>query len=258
MATKYQDVNILEYAGNVPEKDYSERDEVEFLNYAYKHLREFEGEIPHLYLDPNGYVTIGIGHLIISAHESTSLPFIYKVIPDPPHEVPPEEKEEAWQKVKDLMPTILKDFLNKMKKFPSANNAIFKDATNLKLDENAIRKIFDDDLAIRLREIRNIFKRYDKYPDPAKLGIIDLYYNVRNFSQFVVFKKCVLKEDWHCAGVESNRKGPNKERLDKARNLFDEAGEIKRKYDRDNYRLAPDNQKSILAAEKSYDDVWQS
>jgi len=39
-------------------------------------LHDFEGTIPHMYLDSKGYVTVGIGHLISSVTEAQKLAFV--------------------------------------------------------------------------------------------------------------------------------------------------------------------------------------
>lgn len=43
-----------------------------------KKLVQYEGNIPHMYLDANGFVTVGVGHLIETTEEAEKLPFIQK------------------------------------------------------------------------------------------------------------------------------------------------------------------------------------
>jgi hypothetical protein len=259
MATKDQVEDVLQFPGFLVKNDYSQRDEEEFLEYIFIHLAEFEGSCPYLYLDTNGYVTIGIGHHVINALSNTYLPYTYK---SPPSEttvpVSNKEKEDEWIKVKNLITKIKINFLGQNKTFPSHKNSIFKEATKLQLDVQDIKKLFDNDVSVRLKEIERIFPRFKKYPDPAKLGIVDLYFNVRDFWKFVNFRKYVTKEQWHLAGSESGRKGPNQDRLDKAKRLFDEAEEIKTRTDSRLYKINIENTDDFLVAEKSYDDIWQS
>lgn len=256
-----KNLNIVEYASNYPKKDYSEKDEADFLEYVYKHLREFESSVEHLYLDTKYKVTIGVGHHVVQERASASLNLIYKVVVGSPptlQEPTADEKKAAWRTVAGLEPTIRNDIAGD-KKFPSANNKIFKEATNLKLTEQSIKKLFENDLFTHLSEVRRIFHRFDKYPDPAKLAIIDLYYNVggKVFLEFKNFKKCVIDEDWHCAGKESRRKTPHVERINKAQELFNRAADIKRAIDNGDMKLGTVLE-GPLYAENSFNDVWEA
>jgi GH24 family phage-related lysozyme (muramidase) len=38
--------------------------------------RGFEGVVPHMYLNTNGNVTVGVGHLLSDANAATTLPFV--------------------------------------------------------------------------------------------------------------------------------------------------------------------------------------
>lgn len=263
MATKQQSDDILSYPSTLEKVDYSQRDNIEFYDYAQKHLALFEGTIQHPYLDTEGEVTVGIGHLVKTRQDMVPLNFVYRQPPAPPLPQKPGEKEkkEEWKRVKDLLPRIKKTMLQKDERFPRAENTIFS-TSNFILEKHEITTLFISDFTVRLKEIRKIFKRFDKFPDPAKLGIIDLYYNVGSgtFRDFIKFKNAVLNEDWQTAGKESVGKRPNQDRINRSIQLFEEAYQIKNRIDRgtDKFRPPTNGDQKKLLAEKDYNDVWQS
>ena len=43
-----------------------------------KKLFQYEGKIPHMYLDTKGYVTVGIGHLLKDVAAAQKVPFLVR------------------------------------------------------------------------------------------------------------------------------------------------------------------------------------
>src|SRR5690349_17498748 len=87
-----------------------------------------EGNIPHMYLDTLGYVTVGVGHLLATSESAVGLPFLQ------PSGVPAgvDAIREEYAKVRELEP----------KHLP----AYYRERTVLRLDQTAIDALLEADV----------------------------------------------------------------------------------------------------------------
>ena len=166
-----------------------------------KKLKEFEGSIPHLYLDTKGYVTVGIGHLIASKGDIGKV-VMYTV------------KNDEADTVATLDDKNLEyDTIKKQKKGLRASS--YKKHTSLVMKEKDIlnqKKKHVDRFYLNLKEyykINNGFKKdFDDFPENVKLALFDMIFNL-GFAglklKFPTFNKAVKEEDWAKAATESNR-----------------------------------------------------
>jgi len=248
--------SVLEFPGYFEGVDFSRRNEEEFLEYAYDHLRRYEAFVPNLYLDTGGKVTVGIGHLLPNEEAATRLLFEFRIPPIPPRAITDQDKKDEWKRMKDLASSIKRPI-------PVGTSEFFRERTSLDLQETDAKILFFKDTTIRLTELKNIFSNYAKFPDSAKLGILDVYFNVgggRGFAQFVKFRTAVIKQNWLRAKDESERKDISRDRNEAVYRLFQDAYEIQKekKVPTNSLEKALEKKevRDALRAESKFDDIW--
>lgn len=164
------------------------------------HVNTYEGFVQHMYLDVEGNVTVGIGHLIKDAAAAMRLPFYTRKT----------SESSGSDKTDDLFDKIEKDF-----------NTVRAATTKAKYGASAFKKITKIDLGIReinallgadvrqvIAELKYEFPNYETYPGLVQLGMLDLAYNMgaRKFaSQFTEFRKGLDSRNWAKVAKESRR-----------------------------------------------------
>jgi GH24 family phage-related lysozyme (muramidase) len=177
------------------------------------HLKSqgIEEYVPHMYLDEKGNVTVGIGHLLPKINDATPLPFI---------------KRDT--NVAATVTEIERDF-NRVKQSGLVNAIApaFKPLTSLIITEADATKLALDDMDDFLRILRHpkYFPEFETYPALAKMGILDLAYNVGADDARFDYKEtaaAVLRRNWKKAGIEQ-RDGRKAPRIDIAQAWFNQA-----------------------------------
>lgn len=173
-------------------------------------LTAFEGSVRWMYLDTAGLVTVGVGNMLPDAIAATNLPFHVQTGDD----------------LAGYTEVILE--FNRIKAMAAGHSASF-------YYEQDSPVLFDHDIQDLLKarvfsfehQLRSIFPEYDSYPDPAKLGLIDMIYNLGlgglrdgypKFCMYIKFK------NWIAASMQCFRHGPSKERNDWTNQQFELAG----------------------------------
>jgi len=156
--------------------------------------RRFEGVVPHMYLDTEGNVTVGVGHLLSNAAAAISLAFVDKVSESP---VDADQKSNGWQTVSVL---------------PKGHTAAwYADKTSIKLLDDVISDVLSGDLAARENQLRHHFAGYDAYPATAQAGLVDMVFNLgmsKLISGFPTFVGAVKNKDWATAAAQCHRLPP--------------------------------------------------
>lgn len=150
-----------------------------------QHVSVFENNVSYMYLDIDGNVTIGLGHLLRDANAAKRLPFLERGTTKPAH---PAHVENAFNKVFNSG-------------LANANHTVFKSMTQIDLDLAAIETLFDADVDETLRQLTNTnrFPDYETYPASVQLGMLDLAYNMGTkgfFDAFKVFVKALEDRNW--------------------------------------------------------------
>ncbi len=158
----------------------------------------FEGVVQHMYQDPNGHVTVGIGHKLDDAEAAKNLQFY----------MPPDEPGENIQK-----PTLeeIEDEFNVVRKPKYKDYSLrdFRIMTDLRLDPGYIEELFDADVDKFIGELGETFTEFATYPKTAQLGMLDLAYNLGTrgfFDGFTDFGEALRFRDWITVAKESHRK----------------------------------------------------
>lgn len=157
-------------------------------------LERYEGRVSHMYLDSNGYVTVGVGHLLSSVFAAQKLPFT-----------------DLSNKV--ATPSQIKLDYDAVKKQPFGNYsaAFYKRHTALTLSDRDINNLTEQHVYSFEKELKHMYKGFDLFPSEARLALFDMIFNLganKLKIQYVKFNSAVNAEDWGRAAVESRRQRP--------------------------------------------------
>ncbi len=162
-----------------------------------QHLKDAGNElyVPYMYKDKKDNVTVGIGTYLKNANEAKNLPFVERGTNKPVHD---NHKINAFNKVRNSS-------------IPgAAGYQYFKPLTNIVLLEaDAVSKASKDLLGfISLLNHKTYFPEFDTYPEAAKLGLLDMAYNLGvegTATGYPDFTLAVRHRDWNMAAQESDR-----------------------------------------------------
>ena len=176
------------------------RDKVRIL------IKEGEGCAAHMYLNTVGKVTVGVGNMLKKPSSAISLRFIL---------------EATGEKASDKS---IEDEFELVSNQEAAHPAKFyKEFTQLVLSDHEINQLLDMRLDKFESKLRMDFPKYDDYPEDAKLGLIDMAFNLGNkrlVKKFSTFTNAARKSDWLTCANECRRKQVQESRNDMVRSLF--------------------------------------
>lgn len=166
---------------------------------AYQvHTESFEGNVPWMYLDTKGNVTVGIGHLLGNAGEAKQLFFVRS---GTGIRATAAEIDRAFNAVARA-------------RFGSNVDAqSFRNLTQIELTTGEIDNIYKSDVAVFHTAVKGLFPDFLTYPEIAKRAIVDLPFTmgVSGFRGiFKDFQAAVRSRNWKVAAVESERRFKNK------------------------------------------------
>jgi GH24 family phage-related lysozyme (muramidase) len=176
-----------------------------YLDDSLAHLEIFEGTVPWMYLDTKGFVTVGVGELLASVDKAGTLAFV-----DPDGEPCAQE-------------AILNEFNRVSALVPAKVAAFYRSPTSPVLPHAAIDTLLMNHLNFFDGQLAARFGNYAGFPDPAKLGLLDMIYNLGQvglFQHFPHFTAAVDKQDWLGAAANCHRVGPSQARNDWTRQQF--------------------------------------
>lgn len=179
-------------------------------------IDEYEGCVNHLYLDTNGFVTIGIGHLVKDRNAVSSI-VLCKTKNNVPFRIATvKEKQDEY------------DTITKQNKGYLA--PWYKQHTKLVMKKEDIDALRDKHIDSFYKELTNIYKKSKGYPDNfdnlpknVQLALFDMIYNLganRIVNKFFNFDKAIKAGDWSKAANESNRSKIGKERNEYVKQLL--------------------------------------
>lgn len=200
------------------------------------HLKTTEGLAYHLYLDTNGYVTVGHGHMMSHVGLALTLPFqtpmvrteaareLFSQLQMPPVAVGISQymKMGARRATQD---EIKKDW-NQVKAQPFGihiKSSRFQEYTACWLTLQDIEDLFDQDLKEHVSSIKQlVFPDFDTLPQAAQEAIFDMEFNMGagTLNTFTNFKKAVNARDWDGAANSCHRITPNEDRNVWTKNLL--------------------------------------
>jgi len=156
-------------------------------------LEKYEGKVSHMYLDSNGYVTIGIGHLLGSIVDAQKLGFKKS------NNMPASKAE-----IKSDFEAVKKQPANRLASF-------YKKHTKLTLPIMEINKLTDKHIKSFEKELGKIYTDFNTFPTEVRLALLDLIFNLgmtKLKNKWPTFNSAIKAKDWQKAADNSNRKSP--------------------------------------------------
>ena len=182
-----------------------------YLDDSLSHLELFEGIVPWMYLDTRGYITVGVGEMLATAPRAQSLAFVdtnnQAVNPD----------------------VILSDYTRVLTLPPARLAAFYRSSSSPTLPHAQIDSLLMEHLIFFDKQLSQQFPTYSSFPDPAKLGLLDMIYNlgaIGLFRGFPTFMGYVQNRDWPNAALQCQRNGPSPARNGWTKQQFLEAAAV--------------------------------
>lgn len=171
-------------------------------------IRE-EGSISHMYLDTRGFVTVAVGQLLPTVESAQKLDFIHR---DTGVRADAAEIALDYQTVR-LQPA------GKIASF-------YKPFTKLDLPEHEIVALLNQRIGEFEADLRTDFPDFDNFPEAAKLGLMDMVFNLGNaglVNKFPIFTKAAQAQNWAVCALECQRRGISAGRNAMTKSFFEEA-----------------------------------
>jgi GH24 family phage-related lysozyme (muramidase) len=172
-------------------------------------LEKYEGKVSHMYLDSNGYVTVGVGHLVNSVAEAQKLAFQTE-----------KSMPASAAEIKSDYESVKKQSSNRLASF-------YKEYTKLVLPDAEIDKLTNQHIDSFEKELKLIYSGYDSLPSEVKMALLDLIFNVgmtRLKNNWPTFNAAINAKDWQKAADNSSRTPPiSAERNNYVKDLLEKA-----------------------------------
>jgi hypothetical protein len=165
-----------------------------YLELSTAQTTVFETAVPWMYLDTRGLVTAGIGQMLPDAASAQALAFL---LPDGAP-APPDAIGADFQRVRALA--------------PSQGSHAYRSPTSPTLTADTMAALLGAVTTANDTILRGRVMGYDGFPDPAKLALLDMLYNLgepRLFSEYPLLLAAVDNQHWLLASQQCHRAGPS-------------------------------------------------
>lgn len=171
----------------------------------------FEGNISHMYLDTEGYVTVGIGNMLPNAAAAVLLRFTNRTT-----------KNDATEA------EIKADFESVAKQAKAQSALKYKEFTKLDMPDVEVNRLFQSRIAEFQKQLRKLYPKYDEYPASAQLAMLDMAFNMGAGglkTKWPKLNKSIDALSWADAAEQCERPGANAVRNSGTKALFMQAAE---------------------------------
>ena len=174
-------------------------------------MAEHEALIKYLYLDSVNKVTVGVGNMLATLADAQALPFVLRARPT--QAAAAADIKGDWDHVNEHASKNMRA-------------SAFAKHTLLDLPEDIcwdmLKKRIDNEF---LPGLKRLYADWDKFPVPAKRGLLDMAYNLglTGIRKFKTFNAHVEKADWDKAAGTCTRLGISAERNEWTRTRFNDA-----------------------------------
>ncbi len=166
----------------------------------------YEGEVPYMYLDSKGLVTVGVGFYMPTSDDATKFAF----------NKPDGSEATAAEIVEDYAAVQQMD-ANRVASY-------YKRPEGLTMTEDAINSKLAEEIESFGGELAGIYSDFDGLPDNVKQALFDMIFNLgaTNLRKgWPSFNKALANQDWAEAAKQSHRRAPVSEaRNDYVSNLL--------------------------------------
>jgi GH24 family phage-related lysozyme (muramidase) len=178
---------------------------------VYDLVEPFEGTVPHMYLDVNGYVTVGVGNLLATPQTAIALAWLWadKTRNSEPNEV---EIADEWSRVKGAVEGLRAD--------------AYRPLTTMRLHELEIRRLFNKRVDEFETTLQHHFPAFAAWPEPAQLATMDMAFNLGAGAlprKWPHLSEALRAQDWRAAAEHSHRSDARAARNVAVRSLFMQA-----------------------------------
>ncbi len=174
-------------------------------------LDRWETTILWMYLDSEGYVTVGCGTMLPDTASAKTIKFFHEktLLPATVTEI-----EAAWKKL-HLGANTQKAAAPK-KKFSALH---YKNETDLRITIRTSSTLRDSHVEADYRQLKQIYPNFDLFPENAKLALFDMVYNLgpgkgktrhhrsTGLRHYNLLNAAINKEDWESAATHCARRG---------------------------------------------------
>lgn len=147
-------------------------------------LEEYEGRVPHMYLDSKGYVTAGVGHLLPTVRDAQRLRFVDSTGRPASDDAVAEDYETIKAQIRNRQAGYYRRF------------------AKLSLRNSEIDRLVDHHIDTFHRELRQTYPGFGRFPQQARLAMFDMVFNLGITGMrtgWPRFNHAVREADWEAA-----------------------------------------------------------
>jgi GH24 family phage-related lysozyme (muramidase) len=133
-------------------------------------LDVWERSVRWIYLDSQGFVTVGCGTMLPDAAAAKGVSFVHNRTWQA---ATPAEIEAAWSSLHSG--AAAQKAAAPSKKFSWKH---YEDKTDLRITDATAQALLDDHIEADYVELKKIYLKFDSFPDDAKVALFDMIYNV--------------------------------------------------------------------------------
>jgi GH24 family phage-related lysozyme (muramidase) len=170
-------------------------------------LKGYEGNVPHMYLDSRGLVTVGAGFLIRTAQDAALFTFWKNQLGvSQAQKATSDEIAKEWAAVKAKPYPHLADY--------------YRVCTTMAMSQPDIDAQLTKNISRFEAQARQLFPEWDSFPSAAQLALLDMIYNLGSLTAFPALVGSATKKDWASCANQCHRVGPSQQRNDDTKNRF--------------------------------------
>ena len=200
---------------------------------ALQMLKTYEGDYPYMYVDSQGYVTVGVGFMIPNATAATFYPFLLNK-PRLAQAASHKGTVHARPTLHNPVTPVLLDNKATAKEIRAEWRKIhakprnhlapwYERFTSMTLTNFEIDRILQDKVNRFESRLKSLFSTWDDFPAPAQNALLDMVYNLGSLQAFPTLVTAANNHDWTKCAANSHRMGPSDQRNDETRDRFLEA-----------------------------------
>ncbi len=168
-------------------------------------LTVFEADVPHMYLDAKGNVTVGIGHLLPTVRAAYGLPFLL------PNGLPAEQAD------------ILNDYRAIKQSQPGRLASYYAQIADLRLKPEDRQVLLSSDILRTHASLVAMFDEFPFLPAPAQDALLNMAFELGPRGLMQGYPKLIaacMNGDWKTAAAECFISAAQSARNEANKNLF--------------------------------------
>lgn len=157
-----------------------------------KKLEDYNGKIPHMYLDAESMVCVGISHVLPCLEDALKVSFTNAQR----LKATPAEIKADYEAIQKLEPKRIASFYKRQLKLGLPNSEVDR------LTNNAIERYH--------QQLADLYEGFNEFPSEAKLALFDIVFSMgaANLGDWITFNESVRAQDWQKAALDSARPFP--------------------------------------------------